>query len=55
MDGLVDLYPHAALLTLLNREQRVPYKVSKASTYRREASKPVDAYLRLPTFRSRAT
>jgi len=37
---LVEVYPHPALLTLLNRERRVPYKVSKASTYWRGASIP---------------
>lgn len=30
---LVEVYPHPALLALLNRERRVPYKVRKASTY----------------------
>jgi predicted RNase H-like nuclease len=37
---LVEVYPHPALLTLLNRERRVPYKVSKASTYWRGVSIP---------------
>jgi predicted RNase H-like nuclease len=35
---LVEVYPHPALLTLLNRERRVPYKVSKSSTYWEGAS-----------------
>jgi len=30
---LVEVYPHLALLTLLNREYRVPYKVSKSANY----------------------
>lgn len=30
---LVEVYPHPALLTLLKRERRVPYKVSKSSSY----------------------
>ncbi len=30
---LVEVYPHPALLTLLGREQRIPYKVGKASHY----------------------
>ncbi len=30
---LVEVYPHPALLVLLRRDRRVPYKVSKASTY----------------------
>src|SRR5438552_1783477 len=30
---LVEVYPHPALLTLLGRPYRVPYKVSKASRY----------------------
>jgi predicted RNase H-like nuclease len=30
---LVEVYPHPALLTLLRRDRRVPYKVGKASTY----------------------
>ncbi len=37
---LVEVYPHPALLTLLSRERRVPYKVGKASTYWRGASIP---------------
>lgn len=30
---LVEVYPHPALLTLLQRDRRVPYKVGKASSY----------------------
>lgn len=30
---LVEVYPHPALLTLLERERRVPYKISKAGKY----------------------
>ncbi len=30
---LVEVYPHPALLTLLNRDRRVPYKISKAAKY----------------------
>lgn len=37
---LIEVYPHPALLTLLNRDRRVPYKVSKGSTYWRGASIP---------------
>ena len=37
---LVEVFPHPALLTLLNRERRAPYKVSKASAYWRGASIP---------------
>jgi predicted RNase H-like nuclease len=35
---LVEVYPHPALLTLLQRDRRVPYKVGKASTYWKGAS-----------------
>lgn len=31
--GLLEVYPHPALLSLLNRSQRVPYKVSKSNRY----------------------
>jgi predicted RNase H-like nuclease len=31
--NLVEVYPHPALLTLLNRPYRVPYKVSRARRY----------------------
>ncbi len=31
--SLVEVYPHPALLALLNRPRRVPYKVSKAGKY----------------------
>lgn len=30
---LIEVYPHPALLSLLNRPQRVPYKVSKSGKY----------------------
>jgi predicted RNase H-like nuclease len=33
MPRLLEVYPHPALLTLLNRDQRLPYKVSKSSRY----------------------
>ena len=35
---LIEVYPHPALLSLLNRPQRVPYKVSKSNTYWRETT-----------------
>lgn len=35
---LLEVYPHPALLALLNRNQRVPYKVSKSSKYWHGAS-----------------
>jgi predicted RNase H-like nuclease len=31
--SLIEVYPHPALLSLLGRNQRVPYKVSKAKKY----------------------
>jgi len=31
--SLVEVYPHPALLTLLGRERRVPYKVSRSTSY----------------------
>ena len=37
---LVEVYPHPALLMLLDRKRRVPYKVSKASRYWKKASIP---------------
>ncbi len=37
---LVEVYPHPALLALLGRDRRVPYKVGKASSYWRGASIP---------------
>lgn len=37
---LVEVYPHPALLTLLDRQRRVPYKVSKASSYWKGESIP---------------
>lgn len=30
---LVEVYPHLGLLSLLNRQRRVPYKVSRSNTY----------------------
>lgn len=35
---LLEVYPHPALLTLLRRDHRVPYKVSKSSRYWKGAS-----------------
>lgn len=35
---LVEVYPHPALLALLKRNRRVPYKIAKASTYWKGAS-----------------
>jgi predicted RNase H-like nuclease len=35
---LVEVYPHPALLALLQRDRRVPYKVGKTSSYWKEAS-----------------
>jgi predicted RNase H-like nuclease len=32
-NALIEVYPHPALLSLLNRPQRVPYKVSKSHRY----------------------
>ena len=32
-DSVVEVYPHTALLTLLNRDYRVPYKVSRSLRY----------------------
>jgi len=32
-DRLLEVYPHPALLALLNRSHRVPYKVGRASRY----------------------
>jgi predicted RNase H-like nuclease len=37
---LVEVYPHPALLTLLQRQQRVPYKVNRASKYWGRIPKP---------------
>ena len=34
----MEVYPHPALLTLLRRDRRVPYKVGKASSYWKGAS-----------------
>lgn len=31
--SLVEVYPHPALLTLIDRDRRVPYKVAKAAKY----------------------
>lgn len=36
--GLIEVYPHPALLVLLDRAYRVPYKVSKSSKYWKNAS-----------------
>jgi predicted RNase H-like nuclease len=33
MQGLIEVYPHTALLSLLRRSKRVPYKVSKSARY----------------------
>jgi predicted RNase H-like nuclease len=33
VDRLIEVYPHPALLSLLRRNRRVPYKVSKARKY----------------------
>lgn len=35
---LVEVYPHPALLTLLKRDRRIPYKIGKASSYWKGAS-----------------
>lgn len=37
---LVEVYPHPALLALLKRDRRVPYKIAKASNYWKGASIP---------------
>ena len=33
LDRLIEVYPHPALLSLLGRDKRAPYKVSKAGAY----------------------
>jgi predicted RNase H-like nuclease len=37
-NALIEVYPHPALLTLLNVDSRVPYKVAKSSKYWRGAT-----------------
>ena len=46
--ALIECYPHVALLALLNRNYRVPYKVSRSTQYRKaeqppSATKPMNA------------
>ena len=38
--SLIEVYPHPALLSLLNRESRIPYKVSKSKKYWRNDDIP---------------
>jgi predicted RNase H-like nuclease len=33
MQGLIEVYPHTALIELFNSEKRLPYKISKISKY----------------------
>jgi predicted RNase H-like nuclease len=37
--ALIEVYPHVALLGLMNCEMRLPYKVQKTTTYWKQASK----------------
>ncbi|QNI88495.1 conserved hypothetical protein DUF429 [Synechococcus sp. ROS8604] len=39
--ALIECYPHVALLTLLNRNDRVPYKVSRSAQYWRAERPPI--------------
>jgi predicted RNase H-like nuclease len=49
--GLIEVYPHTALLSLLSRSKRVPYKVSKSSRYWPGKTVPEKISLLLQEFR----
>jgi predicted RNase H-like nuclease len=49
---LIEVYPHPALLALLRRDRRVPYKVGKSTSYWKGASIEVRINRLLDEFRS---
>ena len=45
--ALIECYPHVALLALLNRDYRVPYKVSRSAQYWKAEQPPVAERIRV--------
>ncbi|WP_415410119.1 hypothetical protein ACLM45_00960 [Synechococcus sp. A10-1-5-9] len=44
--ALIECYPHVALLALLNRDYRVPYKVSRSAQYWKAERPPINERIR---------